>query len=302
MMTRLEPVRDAVSAEAGLPDKAGGPGAALLPRLRRAVEAIEGTVACGPSQRLRLGIADLDASLGGGLAAGALHEIGAARESGMTAATGFALALAAHTSGPVVWITEDMALAESGTPYGPGLDDLGLEPERLVVVAAATSRDVLWAAEEALGCRGIGAVIGEMRTSRLDLITTRRLSLAAGHRGGLALLLRPLPGTEPSAASTRWIVKPAPPGSAGPAPALAAAHGLVATGPGPPRFLVTLARNRRGQPGSWELEWNCVEHRFDLAPARREPVAQAPLDRPRATGGTAPLFPGRRGWQANRAG
>src|SRR5438067_1578931 len=103
---------------------------------------------------LALGIPSLEAALGGGLAAGALHEIAAAREAEIPAATGFALILAARHPGPVVWIAEDMALAENGAPYGPGLDELGLAPERLIAVTAAKSRDVLWAMEEALASVG----------------------------------------------------------------------------------------------------------------------------------------------------
>ena len=52
--------------------------------------------------------------------------------------------------GSLLWIAEDMALAESGAPYGPGLEAFGLRPERLLTVAAARARDLLWAMEE--GC------------------------------------------------------------------------------------------------------------------------------------------------------
>ena len=45
--------------------------------------------------------------------------------------------LAARGRTRVFWIAEDMALAESGAPYGPGLDVFGLRPERLLTVAAA---------------------------------------------------------------------------------------------------------------------------------------------------------------------
>src|SRR5262249_57934825 len=45
---------------------------------------------------LTLGNAVIDGALGGGLSAGALHEIAAAREAETAAASGFALALAAR--------------------------------------------------------------------------------------------------------------------------------------------------------------------------------------------------------------
>jgi protein ImuA len=249
---------------------AGDPGGGRLTALRRAIGAMEPAAgAAGDGGAVPVGPAPIDGVLGGGLTLGCLHEIAAPREAAVAAATAFALALAAR--GPeraVVWVAEDFGLAESGVPYGPGLDDLGLAPERLVTVAAAKARDVLWVMEEALGCGGIGAVIGEIRGSRgIDLTASRRLSLAAGRRLNLALLLRTEPGAEASAAVTRWIV--------GPAPSVAPGRAT-----GPPRLALTLARNRRGQLGSWTVEWNHVERRFDLAPAHREPVAEAAVDRP----------------------
>ena len=108
--------------------------------------------------------------------------------------------------GMTVWIAEDMALAESGAPYGPGLESFGLRPERLLTLAAAHTRDLLWAMEEALRCRAISAVIGELRHGEIDGVAVRRLSLAAAQSGALALLLRASPPRDASTAATRWIV------------------------------------------------------------------------------------------------
>jgi protein ImuA len=225
------------------------------------------------------GITPIDQALGGGLARAALHEIAASTESAITAATHFALGLAAHGKEPraVLWVAEDMGLVENGAPYGPGIDDLGLCPERLVTVTAAKSRDVLWAMEEALRCRPVGVVIGEIRSAdRLDLVASRRLSLAAGQRDVCTFLLRTAPGTDASAAATRWTVAAAP--SLERADDAKKSH--PAPGPGPPRFSVHLTRNRRGPLGSWLLEWHRVERRFDLASSVSEPVADAIFDRP----------------------
>jgi protein ImuA len=230
--------------------------------LRQAIHAAEPPA----GDLLPFGIAAVDAALGGGLACGALHEIAAPRESEMAAAAGFALALAARRRKPVLWIAEDMALAESGAPHGPGLDACGLAPEKLLTVAAPKTRDVLWVMEEALRCPVLGAVIGEIRGGGgADLVATRRLSLAAGHsHGTLGLLLRAAASDAPSAAATRWIV-----GTAASAPS---PHGI-----GPPRFAARLLRNRRGHLGSWMLEWNSGG--FVLA-AHSEPVAAPAVDRP----------------------
>src|SRR5262249_40792734 len=218
--------------------------AARLDRLRRQLCALEAATGlagdCGAP--LTLGNPVIDGALGGGLSAGALNEIAAAREGETAAASGFALALAARRTSlrgappisglpaigsgvrardesavsvltpgrNVFWIAEDLSLAENGAPYGPGLDEIGIAPERLITVAAARERDVLWAMEEALRCRAVGMVIGEMRSRGIDQVATRRLALAAAAGDALGLILRTAPDDGPSAAATRWIVGAAP--------------------------------------------------------------------------------------------
>jgi protein ImuA len=252
------------------------PPGGVLARLRRTL-ALEWQTA--GDRAIAFGIPSLDAALGGGLAAGALHEIAATCEAEIPAATGFALILAGRNPGPLVWVAEDMALAENGAPYGPGFEDLGLAPERLIAVQAAKPRDVLWAMEEALAAAGTGAagaVIGEIRGG-IDFLATRRLSLAVGRGRALALLLRSTPPSEASAAATRFVIGATPSSLAG------AAAQKLAFGPGPPRFSIRLIRNRRGPLGEWMLEFDRVEQRFNAA-ADREPVAQTALDRPRQAG------------------
>jgi protein ImuA len=205
-----------------------------------------------------LGTEAVDAALGGGLARGALHEISAAGEVHLTAATGFALAVSSGAARKsTVWIAEDMALTESGAPYGPGLETFSLSPERLLTVAAARTRDLLWAMEEALRCRAVAAVIGELRHGEIDMVAVRRLSLAAAGSGALALLLRASPPNDASTAATRWIVSAASNDS----------------------FAVELMRNRRGPRGAWTLQWSDDDERFVLA-THAQPVAAPAADRP----------------------
>lgn len=216
------------------------------------------------------GIGVIDRVLGGGLVRGALHEIAAASEPHLPTAAGFAAAVARlavpFSQQCFVWVAEDMALAESGALYGPGLDAYGLAPERMVTVAAAYRRDLLWAMEEALRCRSVAAVIGEVRGGTLDGVAVRRLSLAATESGALALLLRATPADDASTAATRWIV--------GAAPSAANPYGLGAS-----RFAAQLKRNRRGPTASWIIEWSESDGRFILA-THAQPVAQPVLDRP----------------------
>src|SRR5713226_811754 len=216
--------------------------------------------------RRQLGAVEAATGLGGGV----LHEIAAAGETATGAATGFALAVAARSNDSAtagrsaLWIAEDLSLAENGAPYGPGLDGSGIALEQLITVAAARGREVLWAMEEALRCRAVGVVIGELRARDFDQVATRRLSLAAAAGGTLGIILRTMPDDAPSAAATRWIIGAAP--------------SAERRGIGPPRLTARLVRNRRGHLGAWIVEWNSVEQRLELA-TDPEPVAGAVFDR-----------------------
>ena len=240
----------------------------MLEELRQQLKALQKPAGLenGPGA-LPFGIAAIDEVLGGGLARGALHEIAAPAEAHIAAATGFTLGLIPASS-DVLWVAEDMAHIESGVPYGPGLDAFKLAPERLLSVAVSRPRDLLWAMEEALRCRVIGAVIGEMRHGTLDAVAVRRLSLAAADSGALALLLRAKPGSDASTAATRWIVSATP-----------SSHPHTYQF-GASRFAAHLTRNRRGPTGAWILEWSDTHERFVLA-APALPVAAPAADRPR---------------------
>jgi protein ImuA len=231
----------------------------MIAQLRQKLQALEKPAGIDSDPGCQpLGIAAIDGALGGGLARGALHEITAAGEAHLAAAAGFALAVASRAARKcTVWVAEDMALAESGAPYGPGLEVFGLVPERLLTVAAARSRDLLWAMEEALRCRAVAAAIGELRHGEIDSVAVRRLSLAAAESGALALLLRASPPHDASTAATRWIVSAAPNAS----------------------LAIELTRNRRGPLGAWTLQWSDEDERFVLTtPA--QPVAAPAADRP----------------------
>jgi protein ImuA len=235
-----------------------------LSRLRRAIaksEALSEEV-----RPLALGVAEIDAALGGGFTRGALHELSAASLH-LGAAAGFALTLASLASEQAkqtLWVATDFGMLETGALYGPGLDQVGLSAERLLMVRVPRSIDALFAAEEALKCRALSTVVAELN-GEADLTATRRLTLAAREGGALALLLRHKVSDVPSAAFTRWQVAAAPsvPDEFG---------GLGATA-----FHLSLTRNRRGPCGTWILSWNHHERTFS---ALSVGVAAAPADGP----------------------
>ena len=275
----------------------------MIAQLRQRLQALQGPSRIeNGSGLLPFGIAAIDTMLGGGLMRGALHEIAAPAETHSAPATGFALGLAAlGKRRSLLWIAEEMALAESGAPHGAGLDAFGLAPERLVTVSVTHRRDLLWGMEEALRCRAVGVVIGEMRPGKIDEIAVRRLSLAAGESGALALLLRAAPSADSSTAATRWIVgatSSLPSPGWGGSPSEARRGGVTYEKSSPPpgaltradlpppgggernaRFAAHLVRNRRGPVGSWILEWSDSDERFILA-THAQPVAAPAFDRP----------------------
>jgi protein ImuA len=161
-----------------------------------------------------------------------------------------------------------MGLAESGAPHGAGIDAFGFAPERLVMVSTAHRRDMLWAMEEAVRCRAVGTVIGEMRAGDIGTVAVRRLSLAAAESGTLALLLRATPPTDASTAATRWIV-----GTAPSIPEREQSEREIRS-----RLTAHLVRNRHGPAGSWILEWSDNDERFILA-THAQPVAAPAFNR-----------------------
>jgi protein ImuA len=259
-----------------------------LATLRGSIERIETHGDGYLPDRVALGHADADATLQGGLATGAVHEVFAeGRQS--AAATGFIAGLAgllslagrAAARRPLVWVRQDFTEIESGALSMSGLAELGLDPRLLVTVRAADVDTALRTAADALACDALGGVVlevwGEVR--QLDLVASRKLTLAAQASGVTGLLLRVAAQPQPSTAETRWIVR--------------AAHSPPATpwsGWGAPVFDAQLVRNRHGPVGRWIMEWKCDECLFNKPAAHPQPVAAAPAHRPHQ----APAFTGQR--------
>jgi len=140
-----------------------------------------------------------------------------------------------------------------GRLHGHGLNALGLDPGRLILVETAHRKETLWAMEEAVRSAAPAAVVGVIDT--LDLKLSQRLHLAATEAGLPVFLLRPAATLESSAAATRWRI--------GTAKAARDRFGLVTQ----PRWHLQLERCRNGRPGEWVVEYDHVAHRFSLAAA-----------------------------------
>ena len=244
-----------------------------LATLRGRIERIEAQDDVLQPRRIALGHAEADAALQGGLAVGAVHEVftDAGRQS--AAVTGFVAGLAGRVAPrrPLLWIRQDFCELEAGALSMSGLAELGLDPRCLVTVRAADVDAALRASADALACDALGAVVLEIwgETQKLDLVASRRLTLAAQASGVTALVLRIAATPNPSTAETRWIVR--------------AAHSPPAaswTAWGAPRFDVELVRNRHGLNGRWIMEWKCDECLFTEPAADSQPLAATAAHRP----------------------
>ena len=244
-----------------------------LAGLRGRIERIEAHGDAGAMRKVALGHADADATLQGGLALGAMHEVFTETGRQSAAATGFVAGLAGRVAArrPLLWVRQDFAALESGALSMSGLAELGLDPQRLVTVHAADVDSALRTAADALACDALGAVVLEVwgEARQLDLVASRKLTLAAQASGATCLLLRMAAEPQPSTAETRWIVR--------------AAHSPPAAAWGAPVFDAQLVRNRHGPVGRWIMEWKCDECLFEKPAAYPQPVAAAPAHRPHQT-------------------
>jgi protein ImuA len=246
-----------------------------LADLRGSIERLEAHgEAYSPRRVMLLGHTDADASLQGGLALGAMHEVFAETGRQGAAATGFVAGLAGRVAArrPTVWIRQDFTEIESGALSMSGLAELGLDPRFLVSVRAAGIDHALRTAADALVCDAVGAVVLEIwgEAKQFDLVASRKLTLAAQASGATCLMLRMAAEPRPSTAETRWIVRAAhsPPGS------------TPWSAWGSPLFETQLVRNRHGPVGHWIMEWKCDECLFGEPAAHSQPVAAAPAHRP----------------------
>lgn len=148
-------------------------------------------------------------------AGGLLQEVFTDERRNAGASLGFALAQAKGllTSRRIAVIYLQLAdeAQKLGMPYGPGLLSFGFDPDALVLVRTANVAELLWAAEEAIACQAVAAVVADIgsHAKLLDFTASRRLSLRSAATGGSIFLLRYGQGREASAAHLRWHLSPA---------------------------------------------------------------------------------------------
>ena len=180
---------------------------------------------------------------------GAVHEFITACAEDAAATFGFIsgiLALIMRSAGTSIWI--------SGSPciFPPALQSFGVKPDKIIFIHLKKEKEILWAMEEALKCKGLSAVIGEVQD--LSFTASRRLQLAIEQSQVTGFIVRRNPRSlNTSACLARWRITSLP----GELPA-------DMPGVGFPRWNVELLKVKNGRPGSWQID--CVEGRFRHVP------------------------------------
>jgi protein ImuA len=188
---------------------------------------------------------------------GAIHEFISDNLQDHSATCGFISALLAplmKTGAATVWI--------AARPIFPhGLLPFDISPEQVLFVGAHKDRDRLWAAEEALKCNGLAAVIFDI--ADIDFTESRRLQLAVEKSKVTGFFLRHRPRSQnPLATIARWRIK-----------SIASELPNGIPGLGFPRWEVFLERIRSGRPGNWHMEYK--DHEIHLL--KEAELIQRPL-------------------------
>ncbi|ART48518.1 translesion DNA synthesis-associated protein ImuA [Acidovorax carolinensis] len=132
------------------------------------------------------GFAQLDAQLpGGGWPVGALSEV----LQPMAGLHEWQLVLPALAQAMARRVGAVVVVAPPCEPFGPALKAQGLSVDRLCVVRADSAKAALWAAEQALRCRDVLAVMAWLPLAQAAAL--RRLQVAAAQQQQLLWVFRP---------------------------------------------------------------------------------------------------------------
>lgn len=245
-----------------------------ISQLRAQIRAIE-THSRGDCAALPTGGAGLDAALGGGLAVGGISEFVPAAFMDEPASITFALACAAaaldQRAGDLVIVEDGTHARIWGGMYGPGLQALGVDPRRVLLVSMHTPKATHACLEDCARTTGLAGVLAFAGPKAgFSLSGARRVQLAAEQGRSVVMIVQSLRTPHFAPAFARLRIAAAP------------SRGVVLRGAslpdlGPPAWAVHLERARSGaRPQTFELEYDNATHRlYQLTPlANRHTLAQ----------------------------
>ena len=221
---------------------------AIFTQLQKQILSSSGLRAGLKNKRLDLALGPIVSALPGhSFPCGAIHEWMYNQPEDHAASTGFVSAILSKLLIPgatVIWIGSRLRV------FPPALKIFGIDPGKIIFIDIKKQADLLWTMEEALRCKELGAVIGEL--GELSFTASRRLQLAVEQSRVTGFLLRDLSRSLPVTASVaRWKITSLPGELPGALP-----------GVGFPRWKVELLRARNGKAGNWTVEWTNGNFRY----------------------------------------
>jgi len=194
------------------------------------------------TDQLLIGLGPLERTFPNGVfPQGVIHEFISCNRSESAVSCGFIAGLLGKlmkNSGICIWISSFQTL------FPASFKCFGVIPESIVFVSMKKERDVLWAMEEALKCKGITAVLAEI--NQLDFVQSRRLQLAVEKSGVTGFVLQHNPRMlQATACAARWKITSLPSQMKDDLP-----------GVGYPCWEVELLKVKNGNPGKCKITWS----------------------------------------------
>ncbi len=216
-------------------------------QLQNQILAMQGLSRPAEAETIRTGLSGIERAFPNQtFPTGAVHEFTSVASIDGAATNGFLAGLLGclmQSKGTCLWVSTRRKV------FPPALKAFGIAPERIIFIDIARDKEALWTIEEALKCKSLAAVVGEL--SSLDFTASRRLQLAVEHSRVTGFIHRQQPKTENNIACvSRWKITP-----------LLSWQQDAAPGVGFPRWNVELVKVRNGQPGIWQVEWTTTGFR-----------------------------------------
>jgi protein ImuA len=232
----------------------------IINKLRKDILLWEGFKPPEASRLDRMGLGAISSAFPNGVfPTGTIHEMLCPTAEQLAATGGFMaglLSVLMQQGGACLWIGTSRKL------FPPALMAFNVEPDRMIFIDVQREKDVLWAAEEALKCEGLAAVVAELR--EISFAQSRRLQLAVENSNVTGFMLRnDMRKLGTTTCVARWQISHLPSRLEGDLP-----------GVGFPRWQIDLLKVRNGNPGSWQLEW--ADGRF--TPVEEKIILQEAVD------------------------
>lgn len=224
----------------------------MIARLQRDILSLQGLKWLPADSRLQFGLGPInDAFPNNCFPVAAVHEFLTTGTEDAAITGSFIACLTAtlmRNGGVAVWINSFSAI------FPPALKGFGIEPDRVIFISGLNQKDSLWVMEEALKCKGLAAVIGEIKD--VDFIASRRLQLAVEQSCVTGFIIRHNPRTVTiNACVSRWRITSLPGEPEDDLPGI-----------GYPRWNVELLKIRNGKPGSWQISQVAGHFQFSDSP------------------------------------